>query len=205
MKPVFVTPFLSMKALHVLLMLAFFAGATCSCKKDAASVIADARKEQQDAIKELDTAFGKLKEGNAEVVDFRLLKEALPERVQGMERVSHNGQKTGIAGLNVSTADAEYRDGDKYISITLLDSGGLGAVMAGLAAWSKVEMDKETEDGYERTTMTDGKKAYEKYNRTTMAGEIAIIAAERFLISVKGENVTEEDLSKAISKIKVNP
>lgn len=205
MKQVLVNPFHGMKATQILLMLAFFTGILFSCKKDPASVIADARQEQQDAIKELDIAFGKLKENSTEVVDFRLLKEALPERVQGMERVSHNGQKAGIAGINVATADAEYRDGDKHISITLLDSGGLGAVMAGLASWSKVEVDKETDEGYERTTMTDGKKAYEKYNRTTMSGEIAIIAAERFLINVKGENVTEEDLSKTISKIKVNP
>lgn len=190
-----------MRISHVLILLVLLGVTLFSCKQDAASAAADVKKEQEDALKALDKSFSALKANSAEVVDFRILKDALPDKVQGMERVSHTGQKTGIAGLNISTADAEYRDGDKTISITLLDSGGFGAALAGLADWSQLEIDKETDQGYERTTMIDGKRAYEKYDRTSRIGEIAMIAADRFLVNVKGNNITEEDLRMAVSKI----
>lgn len=192
-----------MRISHVLILLVLLGVAFVSCKQDAASAAAEVKKEQEDALKALDKSFAELKASSTEVVDFRILKDALPEKLQGMDRVSHNGQKTGIAGLNISTADAEYREGDKTISITLLDSGGFGAALAGLAEWSQLEMDKETDQGYERTTMIDGKRAYEKFDRTAKTGEIAMIAADRFLVNVKGTNITEEDLRAAVSKIQL--
>lgn len=181
------------------LVLVFIAFILLSCKNDAA----DARQKQDDALQGLEKSLEGLKEGNKEVVDFRILKEALPDNLLGMKRISHDGQKTSMAGMSISMAEAAYEEGDKRMSISIMDTGGLGAVMARMAAWSTLEMDKESEEGYERTTLIDGKKAYEKYNRISKEGQIAVISADRFMVTIDGTNISEVELRQAISKIKI--
>jgi hypothetical protein len=193
-----------MKSRHLILLLILASGLLgISCKKDATSDAARAKEMQDDALKNLESSFEKIKEGNNEVVDFRILKDALPDKLVGMDRVSHNGNKTSFAGVAISTAEAEYADGDRKMAINIIDTGGFGAVMAGMAAWSNIEIDNESDDGYERTTLIDGKKAFEKYNRKTKEGGINVISADRFIVMVNAKNISEEDLRKALEKIKV--
>ena len=47
-------------------------------------------------------------------------------------------------------------------------------MMMGLAAWSMMEMDKETENGYEKTSKIGDNKSYEKYDNGDKDGEIAV-------------------------------
>ena len=188
---------------RVLVFLLVLGGFAFSCKKDAATAEADAKVEQDAALKRLGKSFERLKENNSELVDFRILKEALPEKFSGMVRADYNGQKSGFAGLSISSASAEYQDGYKTINISLLDTGGLGAAISTLASWSQIEIDKESDNGYERTTLIDGKKAVEKYDRTTKEGEISFLAADRFIVTVKGSNVEVGDLTKALTEIKI--
>lgn len=169
-----------------------------ACTPDAEG----SRKSREEAFKHLDQSFENLKTEPNAVVDFRVLKDALPDQVAGMKRVTHEGQKTGLAGFSVSTAEATYEDGEKHLTITLLDTGGLGSILSGIASWSQLEVDKEDENGYERTTLIDGRKVYEKYMKTTKEGTVAMIAADRFVVTISGQQVEESDLLKALSKIK---
>jgi hypothetical protein len=185
-------------AVYVLFSAILFGGC-----KDSATSSAEIKKDQDQALKELDQSFEKLKTDHAEVVDFRVLKEAMPEKLLGMPRVTHDGQKSGIAGLNISSASAEYQEDSRKISISITDTGGFGSAISGLATWSQLEVDKETQDGYERTTTIGGKKAIEKFNRTSGEGEIAMIAADRFIVTVNGSGISEGDLRTAIEKISI--
>lgn len=165
---------------------------------------ADEKVKQDDAMKDLDASFEALKNTNdGDVIDFRDLQKALPEMMIGLERVDYSGQNTGIAGMNISYAEATYSNDRKKVAVKIVDTGGLGGVMSTLAAWTKLELDKEDKNGYERTTLIDGKRAYERFNRTTGEGEMGMIAADRFLITISGSSITEADLRNAISSIKV--
>lgn len=185
------------------MIMAFAIHFLAACKPDTDTDTPNTREKQDHAIQELNQSFEKLKTENTSIVDFRVLKEALPEKVLGMPRAGHSGQKSGFGDLMISMAEATYEDGDKKIEIKLMDTGGLGAALAGLAGWSQIEMDKEDEQGYERTTMIADKKAFEKYNRVTKEGEIAMINADRFIVSINGHNISEDDLRKAISQIRI--
>lgn len=185
------------------LVLAMFVVLLFGCKQDAATAAAQAKQQQEQALQELEKSFRSLKTDSSEVVDFRILKDALPEQVAGMKRNSSEGQKSGFAGLTVSTAEATYEDGDRKMTINLMDTGGLGSVIAGIASWSQIEIDKEDDKGYERTTMIDGSKAYEKFDRVNKTGSVSLISADRFVVSVNGTNIEEADLRNALSKIKV--
>ena len=155
-----------------------------------------------DAVKELEKSVNKLQDGEkVEVANFRELKKLMPEEINGMKRKSNTGQKTGAMGFNVSNAEAKFEDGDRRMEINIVDIGGMGAAMAGMAAWTMVEIDKETENGYERTTTIDGNKAFEKYDSRRKRGEVSVILNNRFIVTIKGRNVEIKDMKAALDEL----
>lgn len=151
-----------------------------------------------------DALSGLNKDGKAlEVVNFRDLKEALPKRVAGMDRTSHSGEKTGMFGINVSQAQAEYQDGDKSLDISLIDFAGVSMFTMQMAAWSTIDIDKESDNGYERTTTIQGHKAFEKYDNNAKSGEVNLLIADRFILNIKGRNVSAADMKDAVKDIDI--
>ncbi|WP_375445468.1 transposase [uncultured Fibrella sp.] len=130
------------------------------------------------------------KNGPVATIDFRKLKDLLPADADGLPRKSATGEKNGMGGFNFSTATGKYENSDntENIELAIVDAGGSGAMM-GMAAWSMVDMDKETESGYEKTTKINDNKAYEKYDNTNKSGEIAVLVKNRYIVTIKGNGV----------------
>ncbi|PSR14891.1 MAG: hypothetical protein DA408_05500 [Bacteroidetes bacterium] len=135
------------------------------------------------------------------LVDFRILKAILPPRLLGLERMSHTGEKSAAFGFGMSQAEARYGEGAKILKVQVVDGGSSGIANLGLAAWSQIELDKETADGYERTTEIDGFKAFEKWNKKTGSGELLWLYKNRFLITVQGAGIAADDLRKALHRL----
>ena len=157
-----------------------------------------------DPVKSLEGLADKLQNGDGEeveVINFRELKEMLPNRVAGMKLDDSSGETAGALGFKISKAEGEYQDGDKEMQINIADVGASPMVLMGMAAWSNVEFERDSDEGYERTTTIDGHKAYEKYDSDRENGQIALIINNRFLVSVEGRNVSEKDLKSALNKI----
>ncbi len=155
-----------------------------------------------DNMKELQENFEEGKE--VETVNFRELKALLPEELDGLNRTSSSGEKTNAFGIKVSKAEGEYKSEDKSsrIKITIVDMGSMSG-WAGLAAfgWTMAEIDKETEDGYERTIEYKGYKGFEKYNTKRNYGKKEIMVAKRFMVTVEGDNVPMEAIDDGMDEI----
>lgn len=136
-------------------------------------------------------------------VDFRKLKDLLPEKLAGMSRTESTGEKSGAMGFTVSTAQAKYKgSSNESMNIEIVDTGGIAGVSTmALAAWSIADIDKETTTGYERTTQIEGYKAFEKYDNDSKSGEINLLVADRYVVNVEGDNVTIDQLKEALQKI----
>jgi len=151
----------------------------------------------------LNQAFGG--EGaRVETVDFRTLRDMLPEELDDMERVDASGERAGVAGFSFSQAEGEYRsdDGERQISLQIVDGGGLAQMTMLGAAWMQVEVDREDSDGYERTTQFEGYPAFEK-ERTGASprSELSVVVAERFLVTANGRNVEMDELKEAVEEL----
>lgn len=119
-----------------------------------------------------------------------------------MNRTEASGEKGGMGGLNVSSAEARYQgDADASLELKVTDMGGAGLAAAGLAAWSMVEMDKETESGRERTGKLDGRPFHEKYNAQDRSGEFALVVAQRFLVEARGDQVELDTLKRSVAAV----
>lgn len=155
-----------------------------------------------EAMKKVEEAVGQMNEGKAaEVMDFRELKALLPERLIGLERTTHSGEKAGAMGFVVSNAEAEYEDGDRRLEVKIVDTGGIMGAAMGLASWATVEVDRETQDGYERTTVIDGHKAFESYNTTDRSGELNLLIGDRIVVTLNGRNLEAGELRTALEQI----
>ncbi|MFD2520024.1 transposase [Emticicia soli] len=127
-----------------------------------------------------------------DVVDPKLLQELLPADANGLPREKVSGEKTGAMGFQVATAEGKYFEGDNSIEVNIADVAGTGGIM-GMAAWSMLNINTESETGYEKTTTYKDHKAFEKYDAQTKESEMAVLIASRFVVSIKGTNV---DMSK---------
>jgi len=142
------------------------------------------------------------KNGPVETVDFRSLKELLPADADGLPRKEASGEKNGTAGFTYSTAKGDYANDDQSetIELTIIDGGG-SPMMMGLAAWSMMEVDKESDNGYEKTTKMGDNKAYEKYDNANKSGEVNVLISKRFVVSAKGRGVSMDKIKAALNDI----
>lgn len=74
-------------------------------------------------------------------------------------------------------------------------------MMLGLAAWSMIEVDKETENGYEKTGKIGDNKSYEKYDNKDKDGEIALLVNKRFIVTAKGRGVSMDKIKAALGDV----
>ncbi len=137
-----------------------------------------------------------------EPVSFQELKELLPSELAGIPRTEAQGESNGSMGFKISVAKGRYKEEDKSIDVDIMDLGGVGGfAVAGLAAWTLAESERETDTGYERTIKLDGHKGFEKYNNTDKSGELKLFLNERFLVSLEGENLSMDEIKSAFRQI----
>ncbi len=208
-----------------ILSLLFIASMSCifwGCAADTAETEQEkAVKELQKGLEEASKNFGEGAEGmekalgelgktlggiskdgeKVQPVNFRELKKVMPDNIAGLERTSNTGETTGAMGFKVSTAKSKYVDGDQNIKVEVTDVAGFGGALLGLASWSQLEVDKETDDGYERTTTFNGHKAYEKYDGKRKRGELKLLFNDRVVVQVTGRGVEMDDLKASTTKI----
>lgn len=151
---------------------------------------------------EIEKAVQESGEGtDVEVVNFRTLKALLPEKLMGLERTDFEGEKSGGFGITVSKASATYEDDEASFDVEIIDTGGFGFAKIGLAAYTNIEIDRESNDGFERTYDEGGIKFHEKYESDMKTGFIKAFVDERFLVNIEGDGVSEQQLRGSIKQI----
>lgn len=191
--------------------------AACGREKPARTVDPGTRVEQAsrqmgDAARQGDVAqvgeamkqMGEALSGSVKVepVDFRALKELLPESIAGLKRASREGSRTNVMGFASSKAEAAYEDGKGgRIALEITDVGTFTGVTALAFAWINIEIDKEGDSGYERTTNVDGRKAYERYDKATRTGALDVIVGGRFIVGAKATGVDMKVFREAVAKL----
>jgi len=194
-----------------------FAMANCSGSKSEEKAAEEkAAQEAVEAAKSMENASGDMTKAAEEmtkalqglaggetlpVVDHKQMKTLLPETLMGMTRTDFESETVGAAGFQISNAKAAYEKDGAKIRLNIADTGGAGIAMMGMAAWASVTIDKETQNGYERTGIIDGYKSFEKYERSGKNGEVSVLIGKRFIVTANGDNVEDGDLVKAVKSI----
>ncbi len=146
--------------------------------------------------------------GAVEPVDFRELKTLLPDSINGLKRGEESGERSATAGIKVSHAQARYGSGGsnegagRRLRVKITDTGSMSG-LAGMAAaaWTMVDIDRETPNGYEKTSTVSGHRMHEKWNDKDKRGEVDMIVGGRFIVEIRGTGIEMKDLKQAINAI----
>lgn len=172
------------------------------------------KEEKKTGIKGIDDFVEKMEDLNKEmeegkeyeVVDFRLLKDILPEQVGPLNRTSATGEKNSGMGFTISETRGKYasEDGNQRLEIEIKDMGSMKG-WAGLAAWgwTMAEVDKETDTGYERTIEYKGHKGFEEFDSETQDGKIEVFVAKRYMVSVRGWDLPMDLVKEGLDQVDV--
>ena len=168
---------------------------------EAKDDLGSAFKNMGEAIKDLKVKHN-LSDGT-EPINFRDIKEVLPKRLAGMTMEDNEGQTTGFLGFKISTVKGMYESEGGQLNVKIVDVAGAGKLVSKMASWTNLDLDKESKNGYERTTVIDGYQAYEKYDSRRQKGQVAMLVDDRFIIDIQGKNITEGQLRDAMDDISV--
>lgn len=144
----------------------------------------------------------------ADPVNFRVLRDQLPEALDGMERSNAEGATQSAMGFAISEAEADYTGtegeaGTPQITIKVSDFGALPSMAMMGMAWTMADVDRETSTGYEKTITMAGHRGFRKYDTERRTGEFSLSVAERFLVAVSGRNVDDAQMEAALRAVDV--
>jgi hypothetical protein len=195
-------------------------------KEDAVKKLSDAGKQMEQAAKDMENAAKTGGQGMAdamakmglavggavgeaaktmgtavEPIDFRELKALLPDGIGAMKRTSAEGEKGGAFGIVVSHAEGHYQSDGGSVDLKITDPGTLSGFAAMAAMWMNLELDKETDTGYEKTGTASGRRFHEQYDKKSKSGEYTVIVGNRFMIEANGHGIDMPTMKKAVDQI----
>jgi hypothetical protein len=167
-----------------------------SKRMEAAQKSGDPAAQTAAAMQGLGTLLGGGK--RVDPIGIDQLKPFIPPNFAGLPKSTSNAEKTGVAGLMVSKAEASYSDhAGKNVTLDVSDTGGASGLL-GLAGWAGVQGEKEDDNGFERTGKQDGRLIHEKGSKHGGSNEFTIVLGDRFIVSARGTCVELGEIKSAV-------
>jgi hypothetical protein len=168
-------------------------------KMEAAGKTGDPNTQAAAAVEGLGVLLGGGK--RVDPIGIDQLKPLVPDTFGGLPKTSSNAEKSGIAGLMVSKAEATYTDGaGKTVTLEISDTGGVSGIMA-LAGWTGIQGEREDDNGSERTQKVNGRLTHEKTSKKGGTNEFSVVLGDRFVVSAKGDGVDVAALKAGVSSL----
>lgn len=127
----------------------------------------------------------------------------LPATLGSLPRRSFETERQAAFGLQVSRGEAHYAREDGSgpdVKVEITDLGGGQGIML-MAAWAAVEIERETEDGYEKTYRDGDRIVHEEWSGKSGRGQYSLILGERFLVSLEGNGIDVAGLKSAAASL----
>jgi hypothetical protein len=133
------------------------------------------------------------------------LKTLLPDSAGRLARTSSEGSSTTIAGIAGSSASATYGGGaDGAVEVDVSDLGNLGGIAAIANMAATLQVESESDSGYEKNVDVDGRRVHEKWTNANKHSELLEIIDNRYAISVTGTGVDMDTALGALRSVDVS-
>jgi hypothetical protein len=161
--------------------------------KSAQAGAAEAAKGLEDMAKGLEAmANGAAGGGNTKAVDpvsFHDMQALFPD-LEGWQKGKPTGEKMS-SPFKYSQAEVDYTKGDSRIALKMVDSGFNQLLLTPYAMFLTAGYEKETSDGYEKSTTVNGQPGWEKWNGSGKDGELNALVGKRFLVQIEGSQIED--------------
>jgi len=122
-------------------------------------------------------------------VSFRDLQAVMPD-VVGWEKGSPTGERM-TSPFSFSQASVTYKKGDAEIEQKILDSGFNQLLFTPFTMFMAAGYEKQTQEGFERSVNVAGNPGWEKWDKGSRNGELAVVVGKRFLVQLEGRGVDD--------------
>jgi hypothetical protein len=171
-------------------------------KMEAAGKEADAAQQSGDPAAAVKAATGMMAAmtGGAQrpVMPVADLKALLPESLGSMKRQSFEAESNSAMGLNVASAKARYGSESKQVRLSITDTGGLAAVVAG---WANVTGEREDDRKIEKTYKQGSRTVHEEYRKDGSQGQYTVLLANGVVVEAEGGPVQVGELKAAAESL----
>ena len=150
-----------------------------SSKKDA-STSADEAQKRIDELKKV------------QPITNDQLKSFFAEEVMGMKRSQFS--VNSAAGYATGTAVYKKDDTTQYSVMVYDCAGEAGSAFYGMRYLMGWNMEREDDNGYEKTVSFKGSKALESYNKNSRRHTLNFVTADRFWITLEGDKTGLDNL-----------
>jgi hypothetical protein len=132
-----------------------------------------------------------------------VLQALLPEALGAWARTEISSSGTNAGSVGAAQANARYRNGDQSFRLRVTDIAAMGA-LASMAGALNVQSSSQTETGYEKTAMIDGRMTTEKWDSARKSGKYSVLVASRFMVEAKGEASGIDALKQAVASVGID-
>lgn len=122
-------------------------------------------------------------------VSFRDMQALFPD-IDGWEKAKPIGERMS-SPFSYSQAEVAYTKGDSRIELKMVDSGFNQLLLTPYAMFLQAGYEKETSDGYEKSTTVNGQPGWEKWNSDGKNGELNALVGKRFLVQIEGQQIED--------------
>lgn len=117
------------------------------------------------------------------------LKSTLPT-VSGWEMEAPKTERM-TSPIAFSQVEAEFKKGDQTIEVKVVDSGFAQMLIAPWTMFMAGGFSRESSDGYEKAITVAGHPGFEKWEKDDQHGELNVVVAKRFLVTIEGRDLAE--------------
>ncbi len=130
------------------------------------------------------------------------LKALMPETLPGgFKRSAFESASGSAMGFGAASVKATYTAGAKSIELTLADTGAAGALGTGLAGAFGGSAETETEDGYTRARVIDGRMTMEAVSKSAGTASYTVFVGKRIAVSAQGSGISAEEVKRLIDAV----
>jgi len=110
--------------------------------------------------------------------------------LSGWEKGKPTGERM-TSPVNYSVAKITYKKGDASVEEEISDSAFNQMLLVPFSMFLTTGYEKETEDGYEKSTKVGDFPGFEKWNKNSKSGELTAIVSKRFIVQVNGREIPD--------------
>src|SRR5258707_9100183 len=161
-------------------------------RMEAAQKSGDPQKQMEAAMGALGTAMSGGK--GVEPLQLDALKPYLPATFAGLPQTSTQSDRSGVPGLMIAKAQAQYGDtSGKSAELEVVDTGGAAGLM-GLASWMGIQGEREDASHREVTRKDGNRLVHEEVSKSGGRNKLSRVLAHPLVGSPSGPGVGNDTL-----------
>lgn len=158
----------------------------------ATAGVGEAAKAMQSMANALSGATASPDGKPVEPIAFQTLQAHLP-KVSGWEMKEPEGERMTMP-VPFSQIETRYTKGGSRVDVKIVDTGFAQLLVAPWSMMLASGYSRETSRGYEKATTVGGNPAIEKWNKDRKNGELDVLIAKRFMVTIEGRDIDDMKL-----------